>query len=116
MIAVFADIDVACAVNGHVARAIELCGGPCSIREAKDSRGSCKRRHDCAGRNLANGACSIVRNVQVAAAVHRGVGVVNRAAEPVPSVVPIVPAMPAMVVTTPAGVTLRIVLPLASAT
>ena len=37
-------------------------------------------------------------------------GSVNRAAAPVPSVVPVRPALPASVVTTPAGVTLRTVL------
>ncbi len=36
-------------------------------------------------------------------------GPLNRAAEPVPSVLPAVPAVPARVVTTPAGVIMRIV-------
>ena len=81
---------------------------PSALPEASRQPG--QRRHHPAGRHLADRVVAGVRHIDVARAVHRHAArTLNRAARPVPSALPELPANPARVVTTPAGVTFRIV-------
>jgi hypothetical protein len=72
--------------------------------------GARKRRDYAARGDLANRAVVYVGDIHVTRAIHRhAVGGLNRATLPVPFALPLIPAEPARVLTTPLALILRIV-------